>query len=162
MTTYSQGYSLKTKDTTYVFNYEPSIKFILDEFFEGCRKYDIPLDRFIDLDGIYIVPNFKPFGSTFFRKGKDVILITNDIPIYLPTFMSAIIYHELYHFISENRYHCIIRPYNFSSYIEEFLRGYPECLYLLQDGSNINIEKIIREWNEDAKKEYFLFLKNIK
>lgn len=167
--TYSQKYEeyrLENKDTTYVFNYTPSLKFILDDFFEGCQEYDIPLDRFSRFEGIYATENMKIFtgrdffGLTFFGEKKDFILVNNKIPGYLPTFMSAVVYHELYHFILKSHYHCIIKNPGISGVVKEFVKGYPKCLYVLQGGRDINIEKIIREWGDESKKEYFLFLKD--
>lgn len=167
--TYSQNYKeyrLEVNDSVYTFNYTPSIKFILDDFFEGCEKYKVPLDRFSRLEGIYVVVDMKSltgkdfFWITFLEKEKDFILLNNNIPLYLPTFMSAIIYHEFYHFILIKPGHCIIERSTISGIVEEFFKGYPKCLYVLQGGSNINIEKIIREWDDKSKKEYFLYLKD--
>ena len=156
-----EEYRLEVKDSVYIFNYTPSLKFILDDFFEGCEKYKIPLDRFSRFEGIYVVITMRSLvGITIFGEEKDLILVNNNIPIYLPTYMSAVIYHELYHFISKKLDHCIVYKPSISGAVGDFFKGYPKCLYILQGGNNINIEKVIKQWGDKSKKEYFLFLKD--
>ena len=159
---YTEDYELKIDDSVYTFDYTPSIKFILDDFFQGIKEYGIPLDRFKDFKGIHVTERMmyytgtNAWGVTDLSNG--VILLNGEIPRYLPLFMSAVIYHEMYHFYLDRPYHCIIPESTILNVIEEFFKGFPECPYTLQDGYNIEIEKVIQNWGDDEKEEYFRFI----
>lgn len=82
-------------------------------------------------------------GLTMISKEGDIfVLVNQDIPIYLPTFKEAVLYHEMYHVISLEKEHC----------------DGPECPYILQDGKKVDIEYVIRNWGEEMKEQYFKYL----
>ncbi len=161
----SQGYKNYNLKNTYSFEYTPSLKSILDDFFEGLDDHNISIDVFENFKGIYVtsdmyrITGYSLFGVNLHRDGHTYILLNNDIPRYLPSFMSALVYHEFYHFLLKRPHHCSIREPSFLESVKEVFNGYPECPYILQAGVDINIEQVIKDWGEETKKEYFLYIK---
>lgn len=141
-------FNVKYKDSTYSFKYSPILKKHLDEYFGNANKMKLDLSNLEKLDGILWSNNIffytRPLvGITPLPEaGENFILISDNIPKYLPTFINAVVYHELSHFIMDNNKHCI-----------------SGCPYILQEGKYINIEKVICSWNNIAKIEYFMYLK---
>ncbi len=143
-------YTVKVKDTCYSFNYSEELKDPLDDFFKHAQLYSYPMDSISNLHGIYRTNVIYYYTGTnaagltmLSRDFKDFIFINENIELYLPTFIESILYHEFYHLLANNKDHCS----------DIF------CPYILQDGRAIDVEKVIRTWNEDSKKEYFEYLK---
>lgn len=124
----------------------------LDEYIAGAKEFDIDLSNIDDLNGVYItsVETIESYygrpavGLTMENNGKYIVMIDGSIPVYLPTLLNAIIYHEMYHVLAVNKDHCQT----------------VFCPYVLRDGQYLNIEYIIKYWDLNAKKEYFKYLKD--
>lgn len=146
------SYSLVVNDTT-VYTFKAPVELIddLDEYFERARKHNIDLSNVANLQGIYLVDFskssiLKEYDGNFGVSLKDECIIginRANIPRYLPTFLNAVMYHELWHFIPEAYFH--------STFITSptVTRG----------GEHINVEDLISTWRERSKEEYFEYLK---
>lgn len=117
---------------------DESLTSILDNYIEKCNYYEIDLNNFSLINGIYIKAIYPNFGITFLKT--NIIFIDFDIPNYLPTLKKAVIYHEIAHTLKLNN-HDYYGP------------------YLLRSGQDINIEELIKNWNF-YEYEYFKYLKN--
>jgi len=148
----AQYFTYKVKDwnnnKVYSFEYSPILKQHLDEWFSNAEKMNMEICVLEKLGGVFwsnqITFYTKPsFGlALMFKDSPMLVLVDDNIPTYLPTFINAVLYHELAHLFTKNNRH----PKH----------GVP---YILQDGKNIKIENVIKTWNDEAKIEYFQYLK---
>lgn len=104
------------------------------------------------ISGIYLMRTYEmmkyynklAWGITVpLENGQKMIVISADIPPYIPTFRNAVVYHELYHALG-NFEHC-----------DSVL-----CPYILMSGGSIEVEEVIKTWNDEAKEEYFNYIKS--
>ena len=140
-------------DSIYKFKYSPILKTHLDDFFIRAEFHGIDLSKTAMLDGVYwsnhieyYLGTDQAFGLTMSNiLGYGFVLINDDTPLYLPTLINAIVYHELYHWYASRGSHC---------------EG-EDCPYILRSGDKLDTEEVIKTWNSDRKDEYFLYLKRI-
>lgn len=76
------------------------------------------------------------------RTKKTAIVIHTSVPHFLPTFLEVVILHEIYHALHMNLGHC---------------KG-SECPYILLSGDKIDIETVIKTFDDKAKQKYFDYL----
>lgn len=123
----------------------------LDNYFFEASENNVNIDVIQKLKGIYLchfdisLPTYMQnnFGLTLdLKTGERVILVNVSlIPFYLPTFLDAVVYHELYHHLLDTGDHVKNTP------------------YVLRDGEFNNPEVLIKTWNSDSKEEYFNYIK---
>lgn len=130
---------------------------IFNEWLEEAYNNNVDLSALSKLDGIYFMsfkkyfPKDNSFGVTRFLSGdmQNLITLNTDaIPFYLPSFLEAILYHELYHSMFP-------------------LEGHVSCdkenddVFFLRAGGNINIENVIKKWGCDLKQNYWNYIKEL-
>ena len=124
---------------------------LIEEYMELATKYDIDLsllkeNAFIAHDDIYSHHGRNAFGITYRNKFMKYnhILIDDSVSHATQTFVKVVLYHELFHLLSE------------SGHVKN-----PKHPYILRQGGDINIEYAIKNFDKDEIKEYFRFLKKV-
>lgn len=151
--TYSQigEYTVKYGDSIHKFPYSEDMGVFIDDFFTQALINGYDIKNISDLRCVFLIENIeKAFGkkahgfTMIDREDKKSVFVDYYIPRYLPTLISAVFYHEMFHVLVNPKGHC----YGIF------------CPYILRGGEYINIEEVIRIWDDDAKKEYFQYLKD--
>jgi len=127
------------------------------EMLTRMRVNGVDLSRLSEFEGMYIYGNmyqylgYDAWGICKLNKGdgKDYIYISDGMPTYLPTFISAIVYHEFYHCTQDD---------NFWSTILKYFQNCG-CPYVMQSGDKINVEVVVKTWDEEAKQKFIEYLK---
>jgi len=124
---------------------------LLEEYVELAIEYNIDLsllkeNSFIAHDDIYSHHGRDAFGITYRNKFMKYnhILIDDSVSHATQTFVKVVLYHELFHLLSE------------SGHVTN-----PKHPYILRKGQDINIEYAIRHFDKEEVKEYFIFLKKV-
>ena len=124
---------------------------LLEEYVELANKYKIDLSlldetAFISHDNIYRHHGRSAFGITYRDRmiGYNHIIIDNSVSHATQTFVKVVLYHELFHLLSE------------SGHVKN-----PKHPYILRQGGDINVEYAIKNFDKDEIKEYFRFLKKV-
>ena len=124
---------------------------LLEEYVELANKYKINLNlldetAFISHDNIYRHHGRSAFGITYRDRmiGYNHIIIDNSVSHATQTFVKVVLYHELFHLLSE------------SGHVKN-----PKHPYILRQGGDINVEYAIKNFDKDEIKEYFRFLKKV-
>ena len=151
-------------DSIYKVEIHKGLTKYFNEMIDKMLENNVDLSRLSDFEGMYIYGNlhryvgYEVWGVSVRNDDqKDFIYISNIMPQYLPTFVSAIIYHEFYHFLTKQG-HCIMDDVE-DSYFDKLFNYFNDndltCPYVMQSGDKINVEVVIKEWNEHAK-DYFV------
>lgn len=124
---------------------------LLEEYVELANKYKINLNlldetAFISHDNIYSHHGRSAFGITYRDRmiKYNHIIIDNSVSHATQTFVKVVLYHELFHLLSE------------SGHVKN-----PKHPYILRQGGDINVEYAIKNFDKDEIKEYFIFLKKV-
>lgn len=124
---------------------------LLEEYMELAIRYDIDLsllkeNAFIAHDNIYSHHGRNAFGITLRNKFMKYnhILIDDSVSHATQTFVKVVLYHELFHLLSE------------SGHVTN-----PKHPYILRQGQDINIEYAIKHFDKGEINEYFKFLKRV-
>lgn len=165
--TTNETYQVKQNDSIYTFQTHFQLIPYLDDLFENLLDANVDISRLKNFEGIFIYQNLSAYYGWavwgLYERGffqEDVIYISSELQPYLPTFVSAIIYHEFYHLFSQAG-HCIKDDTDESMMqsLIDYFKGFTDCPYILQSGDKIDPEVVIRFWNKVSKQDYIRYLK---
>ena len=145
----SLTYSYEQDGTTYQFKYTACLKPFIEEYFSNTEKLKhMDLELLGNLVAIYHMSMLGPFSDFYGINtppldGCTYIYINSDkVQHAFPTFLTAVLYHELYHQFFPGEGHC---------------QG-SVCPYILRAGEFIKPEVVVRNFNDYEKKKYFDYI----
>jgi hypothetical protein len=142
-------YTYEYNHIIYEFEYSTCLKPMLDEYFNNKEVDKLDLTELCNLKGVFhskiTGQHTGAYGINMVMYGgpERVIFINIVTPHYLPTFISATLYHEMYHQFLPTLGHCEGKC----------------CPYILKSGDNIEIEDVIKTFNKYEKKKYFKYIR---
>jgi len=141
-------YRYERNSIIYEFLYSPCLKSMLDDYFgnKGLNRMD--LEELCSLKGVFHSKINGEYAGAFGVNAPIVdstnkfIYINDHIKDFLPTFITAVLYHEMFHQLLPTVKHCTGN----------------RCPYIFKNGDGINIENVIKTFDEYEKDRYFKHL----
>ena len=123
---------------------------LINEYLKKCALYGIDASNILELDFIphmdtKLVYNKNLFGVTNFGGKNSHVVIDLSVQHHTPTFLKAVLYHELYHALFKK---------------EGGHLGPNQRPYILRRGRYVIPETVIKTFDKKAEDEYFKFIKD--